>query len=139
MASRSELGGFQKFLLRVTVNGLALWAAAAIVPGVYFGRPGEAWTAKVVTVVLVALLFGVVNAVLKPIAMILSLPAIVLTLGLFIFLVNAFLLQLTEWLAGPLGLSFHIDDFFWDAVLAALVITVVSWAINVILPDRYET
>jgi putative membrane protein len=139
MASRSELGGLQKFLIRVAVGGLALWVAAGVLPGVYFGAPGEAWTAKVVTVVLVALLFGVVNAVLKPIAVLLSLPALVLTLGLFIFLVNAFLLQVTEWLAGPLGLSFHIDSFFWDAVLAALIITVVSWAVNVILPDRYET
>ncbi|HYN30161.1 MAG TPA: phage holin family protein [Dermatophilaceae bacterium] len=139
MASRSDLGGFQKFFIRVVVNGLALWAAAGVVDGVYFGEQGEDWTAKVVTVVLVALLFGVVNAVLKPIAMLLSLPAIVLTLGLFIFVVNAFLLQVTEWIADPLGLAFHIDHFFWDAVLAALIITLVSWVLNVILPDRYET
>jgi len=78
---------------------------------------------------------GVINAFVKPIAKLLSLPFIVLTLGLFIFVVNAFMLQITEWISDAVGLSFTIDHFFWDAVLAAIVITLVSWVLNIVLPE----
>ena len=71
----------------------------------------------------------------KPIAKLLSFPAIVLTLGLFTFIVNAFMLQLTEWISEPLGLSFSIDQFFWDAVIGALIVTVVSMVLNFVIPD----
>ncbi|PRY55671.1 putative membrane protein [Knoellia remsis] len=125
----------QNFLIRLVSNAIALWVAAWLIDGVRFGDPGEEWTKQIVTVVLVALLFGLVNAVIRPIAKVLSFPAIVLTLGLFTFVVNAFMLQITEWISRPLGLSFVIDEFFWDAVLAAVVITIVSWALSVVLPD----
>lgn len=124
----------QNFLIRVLVNAVALWAAAGLLHGISFGGDKE-WTSKVVTVVLVALVFGIVNAVIRPIAKALAFPAIVLTLGLFTFIVNAFMLQITEWIAGPLGLSFTIDTFFWDAVFGAVIITLVSWALSVVLPD----
>ena len=97
------------------------------------------WQHKALTIVLVALLFGVVNAVLGSLARFLSFPAIVLTLGLFTFVVNAFLLQVTEWLAQPLGLDFSIDEFFWDAVFAALIVSLVSWGLDLVLPgDRSD-
>ena len=64
-----------------------------------------------------------------------SLPALILTLGLFTFIVNAFMLQITEWISEPLGLSFSIDKFFWDAVMAAVIITLVSWVLSVVLPE----
>jgi putative membrane protein len=73
--------------------------------------------------------------VVKPIAEFLSFPAIVLTLGLFTFIVNAFMLQITEWIADSVGLDFSIDHFFWNAVMAALVITLVSMVLNVVMPD----
>ena len=72
---------------------------------------------------------------IKPVVKLLALPFVILTLGLFTFIVNAFMLQITEWVADPLGLYFSIDRFFWDAVLAAVVITFVSWVLNVVLPD----
>ena len=106
-----------------------------MVSGIHLGADGKPWTSKLVTIVLVALLFGLVNAILGPIARFLSFPARVLTLGLFTFVVNAFLLQVTEWISDPLGLAFTIDKFFWDAVFAAVVITLVSWVLSVILPD----
>ncbi|MFW5470572.1 phage holin family protein [Knoellia sp. CPCC 206435] len=124
----------QNFLIRVLINAVALWAAAGLISGISFGEE-EAWTAKIVTVVLVALLFGLVNAVIRPIAKVLSFPVIVLTLGLFTFIVNAFMLQITEWIAEPLGLAFTIDEFFWDAVLGAVIITLVSWLLSVVLPE----
>ena len=125
----------KNFLIRVAVNGVALWVAALVIPGIDLAENESTFSTKVLTIVLVALIFGLLNAVIKPIAMLLSLPFIVLTLGLFIFLVNAFMLQITEWISDAVGLAFSIEEFFWDAVLAAVVITLVSWVLNVVLPD----
>lgn len=124
------------FLIKVAVNAVALWVAALVVSGVNLAEGSATWTSKVVTIVLVALLFGLVNAVIKPIAKLLSFPAIVLTLGLFTFIVNAFMLQITEWISGAIGLSFTIRHFFWDAVFAAVIITLVSWVLSVVLPEK---
>nr|WP_299443974.1 phage holin family protein [uncultured Phycicoccus sp.] len=123
------------FLIRVGINAVALWVAALVVPGVDLAEDQSDWPAKTLTIVLVALLFGLINAVIKPIAKFFSFPFIVLTLGLFTFIVNAFMLQLTEWISDAIGLAFTIDEFFWDAVLAAIVITLVSWVLSVVLPD----
>jgi putative membrane protein len=121
------------FLVKVAVNGVALWVAAGLLPGISFGD-GK-FGSKFATVVLVAVVFGLINAVVKPIAKVLSFPVIIVTLGLFTFIVNAFMLQLTEWVAEPLGLSFTIDHFFWDAVLGALIITIVSMVLGWVIPD----
>ncbi|WP_406832960.1 phage holin family protein [Pedococcus sp. KACC 23699] len=124
------------FLIKVAVNAVALWVAAWLLPGISFGD-GK-FGSKFATVVLVAIVFGLVNAFVKPIARFLSFPFIVLTLGLFTFILNAFMLQLTEWISGPLGLSFTIREFFWDAVWGALVITLVSMVLNWVLPDGVD-
>ncbi|WP_435200640.1 phage holin family protein [Janibacter sp. GS2] len=126
------------FLIRTAINGVALWVAAWLLDGIVLAEDESTFAAKFTTVTLVALVFGVVNAVVKPIATVLALPAIVLTLGLFTFVVNAFLLQLTEWLSSPLGLSFEITDFWWDAVIGALVITIVSMVLNWVLPEKAD-
>ena len=122
------------FLIKIAVNAVALWVAAWLLPGIDFGD-GK-FGSKFATVVLVALVFGLVNAVVKPVAKFLSFPVIILTLGLFTFIVNAFMLQLTEWISEPLGLSFEIQEFFWDAVLGALIITIVSMVLGWVIPDR---
>lgn len=127
----------KNFLIKVGINAVALWVAAYAVSGFHLADSATDWQQQALTIVLVALLFGVVNAVLGSLARFLSFPAIVLTLGLFTFIVNAFLLQVTEWLAGPLGLDFSIDEFFWDAVFAALIVSLVSWLLDAVLPgDR---
>ncbi|QKE82982.1 phage holin family protein [Arthrobacter sp. NEB 688] len=123
------------FLIRVGINAVALWVAALVVQGVNLAEDQVSTGRKILTVVLVALVFGLVNAVIKPIATFFSFPFIILTLGLFTFVVNALMLQITEWISNGLGLSFTIDDFFWDAVLAAVVITLVSWVLSVVLPE----
>ncbi len=125
----------KNFLIRVVVNGIALWVAALVVSGINLAEGNATWGKKLLTIGLVALLFGVVNAVIKPIVKLFSFPFIVLTLGLFTFVVNAFMLQITEWVGKPLGLSFSIDHFWWDAIFAAVVITLVSWVLSVVLPD----
>lgn len=123
------------FLIRVGINAVALWVAALVVSGVNLAEDQVSTGRKVLTIVLVALVFGLVNAVIKPIAKFFSFPFIILTLGLFTFVVNAFMLQITEWISDAVGLSFTIDAFFWDAVLAAIVITLVSWVLSVVLPE----
>ena len=115
----------KNFLIRVVVNGLALWVAALVIPGINLANGDSSWTNKLLTVLFVALVFGVINAFIKPVVKLFFLPFIVLTLGLFTFIVNAFMLQITEWICGWINLDFTIDDFFWDAVLGAIVITFV--------------
>lgn len=121
--------------IKIGVNAVALWVAAFLVDGITLAEDSSTFASRFTTVLLVAVLFGVINAVVKPIAKFLSFPAIVLTLGLFTFIVNAFMLQLTEWISEPLGLSFGIRDFFWDAVIGALIVTVVSMVLNFVIPD----
>lgn len=126
----------QNMLIKVGVNAVALWVAALVVDGVRLGEDADKLSTRLLTILLVALIFGVVNALVKPIAKVLSFPAIVLTLGLFTFIVNAFMLQITEWVCDALNLDFTIDHFFWNAVMAALVITLVSMVLNFVLPDN---
>lgn len=123
------------FLVKVGVNAVALWIAAVVVSGINLADASHTWTSKTVTIVLVALIFGLVNAVVRPIAKLLSFPFIVLTLGLFTFIVNALMLELTAAISKPLGLSFTIQHFFWDAVMGAVIITLVSMVLNLVLPD----
>ncbi len=125
------------FLIKVAVNALAIWLATLVVPGVGIGaQQGETGTLEnVLTFLAIGLIFGLVNAVIKPVLKVLSLPFYVVTLGLFAFLVNAFMLQITEWISEVTPLTFYIDEFFWDAVLAAIVVTFVSLILNLIVPD----
>ena len=125
----------KSFAIKVLVNGAALWVAAYLVHGIQLAGGTASTTSQLVTILWVALIFGVLNAVIKPILTILSLPVIVLTLGLFTLIVNAAMLELTSWFAGQFNLDFHVDQFFWDAVFGAVVITVVSMILNLVLPD----
>lgn len=120
-------------MLAILANALALWVAAAILPGIEFGGEGGQLA---LTVALVALVFGVLNALVKPLLKLVSLPLIVLTLGLFLVVVNAVMLSLTSWLAGALGLDFTVENFWWDAVLGALIISAVGVVTGMILPDK---
>lgn len=123
-----------RLIVWVLVNALALAAATWLLAGITLTADTE--SARVVTLVLVALVFGVVNAVVRPVVKLLSLPFIILTLGLLIFVINAFMLLLTSWLSGQLGLGFHVDGFL-TAVLGGLVVMVATWFLEVLLPgDR---
>ncbi|GAA3705759.1 phage holin family protein [Terrabacter ginsenosidimutans] len=121
------------FALQTVINAVALWVAAWAIPGITFG--GGTTGQVVWTVVIVALIFGIVNFFIKPILKLISLPLIILTLGLFVFIVNALMLELTSWLAGKFDLSFHVENFFWDAVFGALIITFVSMLLSFIKTD----
>jgi putative membrane protein len=75
-----------------------------------------------------------VNALIRPVVKLLALPLIILTLGLVTFVINALMLWLTSWITGQLDVEFHVDGF-WPALVGALVITIVGWALDAILPD----
>jgi putative membrane protein len=125
-----------KLLMRLIVNAIAVGAAAWLLSDITIS--GTSTTRRVITLVVVAAIFGLVNALIKPLATILSLPFIVLTLGLLIFVINAVMLLLTSWISDGLDVPFEVDGF-GTALLGALIITVVSWLMNVILPDKLET
>lgn len=130
-------------LLRVLVNALAIWVAAWILPGMGIAADpsvvsavGGETTASVLAYLFVGLVFGAVNAVVRPVLTILSLPITCLTLGLFAIVVNAAMLWLTSWLSSFTPLRLEIDSFLWTAVLATLIIGVVSLLMGWVVPDR---
>jgi len=122
-------------LVRLLASAVALAVAAGLVDGISVG-PGTN-RERALTLLGVAIIFGLVNAIVRPILRLLTLPLVVLTLGLFLLVLNALMLLLTEWIANQFDLAFHVDGF-WSALLGALIITLVSFLISILLPDRYE-
>lgn len=116
-----------KAFWRWVINAVALYVAATVIPGIVL-------TGDWVSLALIALVFGVVNALLGPILKFLSCPLIMLTLGLFTVVINAGLLLLTSSLSQSLNLGFHVADF-WSAVLGSLLISVVSFVLNIFVRD----
>jgi putative membrane protein len=122
----------KNFVVKTIANAGALAVAVWLLDKITL--TGDSTGKKVGTLILVALIFGLVNFLVKPIVKLLSLPLLILTLGLFTLVVNALMLLLTSWLADKFDLSFHVEGF-WTAVLGGLIISIVSWALNVVLPD----
>jgi len=122
-----------RFLLWVTVNALALAAATALLDGIRL--TGSTTEDKVVTLVLVAIIFGLVNAVVRPVVKLISFPFIILTLGLLVLVINALMLMLTGWLSEQLTLGFRVDGF-WTAVLGGIVIMIATWVLEAVFPER---
>lgn len=126
-----------RFLVWLTTYALAVASAAWLVDGIWFEGPvwGESeWQDKLLPLLAVALIMGLVKVFVEPLARLLSLPFIVITLGLFLFVVNALMLMLTGWLADRLGVGFHVDGF-WPAVWGSIVITVVTGVLDVIVEE----
>lgn len=117
------------FLVRWAVLTVAVWVAAGLVDGIHL----DGWGSTI----LVALILGLLNAVLRPVLFWVTLPVTVLTLGLFLLVLNTAMLGLTAWIAGKFdGINFSIDGF-WDAFWGALIITLVSWVFGwFVNPDR---
>lgn len=112
-----------RFLIRLIVTALATAVAVWLVPGIHLGD-GDT-SDKVIALLLVALIFGVINAIVKPIVTVVSTCLVVVTLGLFLLVINAGMLMLTSWLAGNFGLGFHVDGF-WPALWGSLIISIVG-------------
>jgi len=124
-----------RLIIRLLASAVALAVAAGLVDGISVG-PGTN-RERALTLLGVAIIFGLVNAIVRPILRLLTLPLVVLTLGLFLLVLNALMLLLTEWIAEQFDLAFQVDGF-WSAVLGALIVTIVSFLINIVLPDKYE-
>ena len=122
-----------KFILGVVINAAALALATWLLDGIRL--TGDTDQDRIVTLVLVAVVFGLVNGVVRPVVKTLSLPLIILTLGLLILVINALMLMLTSWISTNLGLGFHVDGF-WTAVSGGIVVMVSTWLLELLLPDR---
>ena len=136
------------FILRVIINAAAIWAASWVLPGLEISsqaaseavaRTGVTEGTDTIGLVLAYLfigaIFGVVNAFVRPLVRFLALPITILTLGLFTIVINAAMLYLTSWISSYTPVEFTIDSFFWTAVLAAIIISLVSLVAGV-LPGR---
>jgi putative membrane protein len=118
-------------LLRLAASAAAVWLATLILPGI--DVTAETTAGTIGTYVAIAVLFGVVNAVLRPIIKMVGCGLYVVTLGLIAFVVNGLLLLLTSFIAGLIDLPFHVESFWPDALLGALLIGVASWLINMFI------
>ena len=133
------------FLLRVGINAFAIWVAAWILPGVAIegnsvvAEQTGPIPATIISYLVIGLIFGLANAFIKPILAFLSAPITCLTLGLFSIVINAAMLALTAWLSGFTPFVFTIESFFFQAIFAAVIVSIVSALLGWLVPDRsYE-
>jgi putative membrane protein len=127
-----------RILAWLLTNAVALAVAAWLLAGISFDGPtsplSEEVQEKLVPLLLVAAIMGAVSVFVEPVVKLLSLPFIVLTIGLFLLVINALMLMLTAWIAGLLGIGFHVDGF-WAALLGSIIITLVTGFIDVTVLD----
>ena len=114
------------FLIRVVINALALAAAVWIVTGLKIDAVGDGALNIAVAYLIVAVIFGLVNALVRPIVKFFSLPITCLTLGLFTVVINALMLLLTSWLTTFTPIDFIIEHFWWDAIAGTIIIAIIS-------------
>ncbi|WP_280437253.1 phage holin family protein [Nocardia carnea] len=124
-----------QLVLRLIGTAFAIWLAALWVGKIEIASPPDQGNgAKIVVLLAVAVVFTLVNAFVKPIVKLLSLPLVIVTLGLFLLVINALMLWLTAWITEVTDYGLRIDGF-WAALLGAIIITIVNWVIGIILPD----
>ena len=124
-----------RFLLRLLANMGALAVATWIFSGISLTAPTTG--GKILTLLIVALIFGIVNAIVKPIFTLFTACVVVLTLGLFLVVINALMLLLTSWLSDQFNLGWSVDGF-WTALFGSIVISIVSFVLNAFIPDKGE-
>ena len=123
-------------LLRLVGNAIALYVASTLIDGIQFGAGGEVDFGSLLAVTLI---FGVINAIIKPLVKVVTCPAFLVTLGLFTFVVNALMLLLTGWLAGLFNVDFRVDGFgaaFWGAIVISFVSFLLSLFISAEKDDK---
>jgi putative membrane protein len=120
-------------LIRLAITAVSLWIATLLIDGIQLTT--DSVPGKIGTLLAVAVIFGIVNAVLRPIIKTIGCGLYVLTLGLIAIVVNGLLFLLTSWIASQFDLPFHVDDFWPSAVFGALLVGIVSWILNMLVPD----
>ncbi len=127
------------FVIRAALTGVALWVVTLVVHGLTFVG-GDTRLQRAGIIFVVAVIFGLVNAFIKPIVQILSIPLYILTLGLIHIVINALMLWITAWITSHTthwGLA--IDHFWWTAIWAAVVLSIVSWVLSLVVRDARRT
>ncbi len=120
-----------RFLIRLLVSAVAL--------GLTFWLVDLCWDGQILPLLIIALIFGLVNAFIRPLVILLTCPLVLVTLGLFVFVINVLMLWLTIWIANSLGIGFTcVPDFFWNLVIGAIVLTIASWGVSLLVPDERE-
>ncbi|GAA0965770.1 phage holin family protein [Frigoribacterium faeni] len=128
-----------RFIVRLLVNAVALWLTTLIVSGVSVDAYGTGGTTEtVLTYLLVALIFGIVNGVVGTVIRVVAFPLYVLTLGLVSLIVNGLLLGIVAWISGLIGFGLDIDGFWWG-VLGALVLAILAWLIGIVIRPIVES
>ncbi|WP_436524648.1 phage holin family protein [Actinoplanes sp. HUAS TT8] len=120
-------------IIRLVITAISLWISTLVIDGIDVTADSKLGTAG--TFLAVAAIFGLVNAVLRPIIKTIGCGLYVFTLGLIALVVNGLLFMLTSWIAGQIDLGFHVDHFWPSAVLGALLVGIVSWVLNMLVPD----
>jgi len=121
-----------RFLIKLLINAVALWVTASVVTGVAVVPYSPDNAGVIATYLVVALIFGLVNTIVGTVVRIVALPLYILTLGLFALVVNGALLMLSAWFSGLLGFGLVVDSF-WTGVLGAIVLSIVSWLLSLLL------
>ena len=125
----------KKFAIKIAVNAIALWVASLVLKsGITFDRAGGSKVQLVETVLIVALIFGLVNTFIRPIVKLFSFGLIIVTLGLITFVINALMLWLTSAICAHFAVQFHVKNFI-SALVGSLIITAVSLLLHAVLPD----
>ncbi len=120
-----------RFLVRVLINAVAL--------GLTFWIVDLCWDGAVLPLLIIALIFGVVNALIRPLVTLLTCPLVILTLGLFLIVINGLMLWLTIWISQALGFGFTcMPDFFWNLVFGAIVLSIISGIVTALIADSNE-
>jgi putative membrane protein len=122
------------YLIRLAISAVALWITTLLISGVAVTTDSTA--KKIGTLLAVAAIFGIINAIIRPIVKTVGCAFYVLTLGLIAIVVNGLLFLLTSWIADKIGLPFHVDNFWPSAVLGALIVGIVSWILSMVVPDK---
>jgi putative membrane protein len=126
------------FLLRAALTGFALWLVTLIVPGIRFDG-FDSTLQEVGVIFVVGVIFGLVNAVIKPIVQFISIPLYILTLGLIHIVINALMLWITAWITEhTTHWGLFIDKFWWTAIWAAIVLSIVSWLLSLIIDSDQD-
>jgi putative membrane protein len=120
-------------LIRLVITAVSLWISTLVIDGIHLNAATT--LGKVGTLLAVAIIFGIINAVLRPIVKTIGCGLYVLTLGLIALVVNGLLFLLVSWIAGRASLPFHVDNFWPSAVFGAVLVGVVSWLLNMLVPD----
>ncbi|MDH6235411.1 phage holin family protein [Cryobacterium sp. CG_9.6] len=121
-----------RFLIKLLINAVALWVTASLVSGVTVLPYAPQTSAVIITYLLVALIFGLVNTIVGTVVRVVAFPLYILTLGLFALIVNGALLLLSAWVSGFLGFGLVVDGF-WEGVIGAVVLSIVSWLLGLIV------